>query len=155
MAFYVEKNRQPAESMMDPAELMAKAPDYYGPRFDAIAQMREADDGTGHKGAGFRRVASFVNVPLFMANKITNPDFLRDKKQFYAFIDRYPEYVSYQRLNKGRGTATDDLKLPLSALGLEYPGAPETIEGWDAVDVPLEPVGENSMGPATDPEPDA
>lgn len=150
MGFFVAKNETEFDALADPDILMKAKPDYYRDRFQAIADLRAEDDGTGHKGQEFRRVASFVNVPLFIAQKLADPEFLKDKRKFYAFIDRHPEYVSYQRRNGGRGTARDDLKLPLSALGIDYPGGPETIENWDAVEVPLEPAGETSAGPTTD-----
>lgn len=155
MAFYVAKNEDPLDFLLSPETMLKSDADYYAPRFEEIKRMRDADDGTGYAGQEFRRVASFVNVPMFLAAKLQDPEFLKDKKRFYAFVDKYPQYVAYQRRNGGRGTAKDDLKLPLSALGLDYPGGPETIEGWDAVEVPTEPVGESSMGPATDSEPDA
>jgi hypothetical protein len=150
-SFFVAKNEEVFDKVMSPDFLMKAAPDYYKDRFETIKEMREADDGTGHKDQEFRRVASFVNVPLFLATRLANPNFLKDKKQFYRFIDKHPEYVSYQRRNNGRGTAKDDLKLPLKALGLDYPGAPDTIEGWDAVEVPLDDTG-TSAGPTTEPE---
>jgi hypothetical protein len=148
--YFTGKNEQVFDKLMDPETLLKSAPDYYAPRFESIKEMREEDDGTGHRGQEFRRVASFVNVPLFLAAKLTNPDFLKDKKQFYRFIDKYPEYVSYQRRNGGRGTAKDDLKLPLKALGLDYPGGPDDAQGWDAVDVPLDPASEIAGGPTTE-----
>lgn len=141
MSFFVGQNAPTVlEAIMDPATLMKAAPEYYGERFAAIAAMRAEDDGTGHKGQEFRRVASFTNVPLFMAEKLANPEFLKDKRKFYAFLDRHPEYVTYQRKGAhGRAEAARNA-LPLSALGIDYPGGPETIEDFEAVDVSLEPV---------------
>lgn len=138
MNYFVAKNEMRYEKSMDADTLMKAAPEYYGPRFAAIKELREADDGTGYKRQEFRRVASLVNVPLVMAEKMSNPDFLKDKKKFYAFLDRNPQYITYQRRNNGHGTHKDELALPLSALGIDYPGGPETIEQWDAVEVPLE-----------------
>jgi hypothetical protein len=82
---------------MDPNLLMAVAPDYYGPRFDAIKELRDADDGSLHSGSEFRRVASFVNVPL--ANAITtvlDPEWMKDKKKFYSWLRRNQAYCTYQ-----------------------------------------------------------
>jgi hypothetical protein len=125
MNFYVARNENQSEfdSLMSAETLVKSAPDYYGPRLDAIKDLRDSDDGTGYKGHEFRRVASFVNVPMLMAAKIIEPDFLKDKRKFYAFVDRHPEYITYQRRNGGRGTAADDLKLPLSIFGLDVPGS--------------------------------
>jgi len=128
MQFFVDKNSTAFDDVMSPDTLMKSDAAYYGPRFDAIKDLRAQDDGTLHKGQGFRRVASFVNVPMMMAMKVTDPDFLKDKRKFYAFIDRHPEYCTYQRRNGGRPTAKDDLKLPLKALGIDYPGNVEDFE---------------------------
>jgi hypothetical protein len=150
--FFVSKNETEFESVMSAETLMKSDAEYYAPRFAAIKALRDADDGSLHKGNEFRRVASFVNVPMFMATKISDPDFLKDKRKLYAFIDRHPEYCTYQR--RGRAGRADLVRqsMPLSVLGIDYPGGPETIDGWDAVEVPLEPVGEISAGPPT-PEP--
>ena len=121
MSFYVAKNDTEFDSLMSAETLMKSSPDYYAPRFEALKDLRAADDGTIHKGNEFRRVASFTNVPLFMAQKLADPTFLLEKKQLYAFIDRHPEFCTYQRRNRGRGTHADDIKLPLSVLGLEGP----------------------------------
>ena len=145
--FFISKPQVEMESIVDPDVLMRAAPDYYGPRFDAIKELRDTDDGTGYRGQEFRRVASLVNVPVLMAQKLVDPDFLKDKKKFYAFLDRHPEYTTYQRRNNGHMTAKDELKMPLSTLGIDYPGGPATIEDWDAVDVPLADAGEDSAGP--------
>lgn len=142
MSFYVAKNSEEFDAVMSPETLVKAAPDYYGPRLDAIKDLRDADDGTGYKGQEFRKVASFVNVPLLLAVKMSDPTFLRDKKRFYSFIDKHREYCTYDRRNRGRGTAKDALGLPLSVLGIDYPGAPKTIENWDAVEVEPEVLGD-------------
>ena len=136
--FYVAKNETEIDRVMSADVLMKAAPDYYRDRFQAIADLRSEDDGTLHRGNEFRRVASFVNVPLFMATKMVAPDFLKDKRRFYKFMDSHREYLTYDRRNGGRGTHADELRLPLSALGLDYPGAPDDVaEGWEPVLVPL------------------
>lgn len=134
-SFFISNPQSAFDHLMDPGTLMHSDAEYYRDRFEGIKAVRESDDGTLHKGNEFRRVASFVNVPMFMAMKLQEPDLLTDKKKFYAFLDRHPEYLTYQRRNQGRMTAKDELKLPLSALGLDYPGGPEAIE--DFVPVPL------------------
>jgi hypothetical protein len=104
--FYVAKNESPADVMMDPKLLMAVNPDYYGPRFDGIAELRKIDDGSLHRGNEFRRVASFVNVPLFAAMEtLLDPNWLKDKKIFYDFLDRNPEYCTYDRRKARRNNS--------------------------------------------------
>ena len=122
MSFFIGSNETEADAIMDVDLLMRVAPDYYRPRLEAIADLRNADDGSGYKGQEFRRVASFVNVPLFLAARLQEPELLQDKRKFYAFVDRHPQYLTYDRRNKGRMTAKDELKMPLSAMGIDYPG---------------------------------
>ena len=142
MQIFVDKNKSEFDEVMAPSTLMHSDAEYYGPRFDAINDLRKKDDGTLFKGRGFRRVASFVNVPLFMATRLTEPEFLKDKRKFYAFIDRHPEYCTYQRKGRAGREAESRMAMPLKALGLDYPGGPETAEGWDAVEVDLLPAEE-------------
>ena len=142
MAFFVAKNENKSEfdSLMSAETLMKSAPDYYGPRFEAIADLRSQDDGTGHKGQEFRRVASFTNVPLLMAAKMVEPDFLKDKKKFYGFIDRHPEYVTYQRRGAHSRQEMARNALPLSMLGLDVPGVQwtETVHPIPDPELPAE-----------------
>jgi hypothetical protein len=87
----------------DVAGLMRSAPAYYGPLFDAIAEERKHDDGS--MKSGFRRVAQLVNVPMLRAMEIVEPSFLKDKRTFYAWLARHPEYRTYER--KGRDHPTE------------------------------------------------
>jgi hypothetical protein len=139
VSFFIGKN----ETMMDAAfgdvdDFMDKHPTIYGPRFEAIAELRKADDGTMHKGQEFRRVASFVNIPMFGAvTRLFEPDFMKDKNKFYAFLDRNKQYCTYDRRWQGgeqpkQGTPKI---MNLADMGLAYEGAPETSEGWEPVEV--------------------
>jgi hypothetical protein len=98
MSFFVGKNDSPLE-IMNPDVLMRAAPEYYGPRFDAIAELRSQDDGSLHKGNEFRRVASLVNVPLLNAVQVCEPGFFKDRKTFYDWLDKEENkrYCTYQR----------------------------------------------------------
>lgn len=151
MSFFVGKNENEVDRLLSADTLMKADPDYYRGRFEAIADLRHEDDGSLHRGSEFRRVASFVNVPLFLAIKMAKPDFFRDKREFYRFLDRHPEYLTYDRRNGGRGTAKDDLRMPLSALGIDYPGGPEAAEGWEPVTVPFMSSSEIAAEDAVDP----
>lgn len=106
MSFFIAKNQAPLESVMDADTLMRGAPEVYGPRLQAIKELRDIDDGTLHKGNAFRRVASFVNIPIFKAvSTILDPDFMRDKRKFYAWLDRNKQYCTYQRPSKAARAA--------------------------------------------------
>ena len=103
MSFYIAKNDvAPADMLMSPKTLMRANPEYYAPRFEAVKELRDLDDGSLHKGGEFRRVASLVNVPLAYAfTTLLDPEWLKNKEQFYAFLDRNPEYCTYQRPSRG------------------------------------------------------
>ena len=100
MSFFIQKSEDSALShLTDSDTYMKLAPDYYAPRFDAIAEMRALDDGSLHKGNEFRRVASLTNVPMLAALKILEPDFLSNRKKFYKWLDSGNNwrYCTYDR----------------------------------------------------------
>lgn len=116
MSFFIQKNENLADKYLDPNLLMQGAPDYYRPRFDAIAELRAQDDGSLHKGNGFRRVASLVNVPLVQAlATVLDGDWIKDKNKFYQWLDRHPEYCTYQR--PGRAARVAQIQRDLGNLG--------------------------------------
>lgn len=151
MSFFIAANTDAAnegnahliDALTDPDTLMRANPEVYGPRFQAIADLRAQDDGTGHKGQEFRRVASLTNVPLLKAIQIVDANFLKSKKGFYEWLDRGNNraYCTYDRRNGGRMTERDRLKLPLSALGLDYLGGPDTLH-----ELEVSPVTEAASG---------
>jgi hypothetical protein len=91
---------------MDTDMLMKSDPDYYGPRFDAIKELREQDDGTLHRKNEFRRVASLVNVPMMAIVRLLDPSWMADKKKFYAWLKRNPQYKTYDSRGGSRPTST-------------------------------------------------
>lgn len=98
MSFFVGRNDTGLDDQMMSADWLVKNnSDYYSPRFDAIKELREQDDGSLHRGNDFRRVASLVNVPLLTVIQMQKPDFFKNKRAFYAWLDRHPEYCTYQR----------------------------------------------------------
>lgn len=94
-SFFIGKSETVADEAFNPDALMRQHPEYYGPRFEAISELRAMDDGTLHKGNEFRRVASFVNIPLFEGVKLLDPEFMQNKKAFYAFLRRNRQYATY------------------------------------------------------------
>lgn len=75
--------------LFNPEMLMRHAPAYYGPHFDALAEMRAMDpDGSLYRGSEFRHIASLKGVPMWTALKIVDPEFMADKKRFYAWLDK-------------------------------------------------------------------
>lgn len=98
MSFFVGSNKTEMDEAFNPEPLMRLYPEVYGPRFEAIAELRSLDDGTLHKGNEFRRVASLVNVPLAQAAlTVLDPEWLMNKPRFYEWLDRNREYCTYQR----------------------------------------------------------
>lgn len=94
-SFFIGKNEQMEDRILDPKPLMALYPEVYGPRFEAIKELRGMDDGSLHRGNEFRRIASFVNIPLTKGMNLLDPEFMRDKRRFYAFLRRNREYATY------------------------------------------------------------
>lgn len=104
MSTFVEPN--PVD-VLDPKLLMKVDPKYYGPKFQAVADLRALDDGTLHRGNEFRRVASLVNVPLAQAIRMTNPTFLRDKRAFYKWLNgEGAAYKTYEQKGGSRPAVT-------------------------------------------------
>lgn len=95
MPFYIAKNETEADTWLDPEPLIKLAPEVYNERFEAIADLRKADDGSLHRGSEFRRIASFVNIPLWAGMDLLDPDFMKDKKKFYAFLRRNRQYATF------------------------------------------------------------
>lgn len=102
-SFFVGKNLSLADELLDSNMLMKADPERYGPRFEAIKELRDHDDGSLHRGSDFRRVASLVNIPLANMAGILEPEFMKDKKTFYAWLDRAENkrYCTYDR-RKGK-----------------------------------------------------
>lgn len=105
MKYFVERNTA-IDQLTNVDTLMKSAPDYYGPRFQAIADLRAIDDGTLHRGNEFRRVASLVNVPMLTVAKLLDPAFLSDKRRFYGWLKRNPSYQTYDKRGGSRPTVT-------------------------------------------------
>lgn len=82
----------------------------YSDRFDLIKQMRQADEDlatiTNHGrvmgGTGeYKRVAS-IPQSVMVAAMVLEPDLLLNKKKFYSWLDRHPEYCTYNRTRGAR-----------------------------------------------------
>jgi len=86
--------------------LMKVAPDYYRDRFEAIADLRKIDDGTLHRGNEFRRVASLVNVPMWDVMNVLDPTWMKDKRRFYDWLSKHPEYRTYDKRGGSRPQIT-------------------------------------------------
>ena len=95
-SFFIQPSETFIDKVLDSKPLMQLYPEVYGPRFEAISELRAMDDGSLHRGQGFRRVASFVNIPLAQGVNLLDPEFMKDKKKFYAFLRRNREYCTYQ-----------------------------------------------------------
>ena len=105
MSFFIAKNESPANEALDSNMLMKLRPEYYGPRFEAISDLRKIDDGTLHRGSGFRRVASLVNVPLANAvATVLDPEWMKNKNKFYRWLDSGDNwrYCTYDRRRGAR-----------------------------------------------------
>jgi hypothetical protein len=97
MSFFVGGQETELDRITDAKNLMRAAPKVFGPRFDAIADLRRLDDGSLHRGNEFRRVASLVSVPLGTAMEIVAPNFFKNKRDFYAWLANHEEYRTYDK----------------------------------------------------------
>ena len=97
--FFIRPSEGLMDKVVDPEGLIARNPEF-ADRFDAIKELRALDDGSGYRGGEFRRVASLLG-PIEDLLRAIEPDFLRDKKKFYRWLDAHPEYCTYDR-RRGR-----------------------------------------------------
>ena len=95
MDFFVQPSQAVMEKVVDPSGLVARNPEV-GDRFDAIKELRSMDDGSLHRGNDFRRVASLMG-PIEEMLRAIDPEFLRDKRKFYRWLDAHPENCTYDR----------------------------------------------------------
>lgn len=72
-------------------------------RYSAIADLRDLDrqglmlsPAEAARANGFVRVASLQGPTLDLAI-VLDPLFLRDKKKFYAWLDKHPQHCTYDR----------------------------------------------------------
>ena len=92
MSFFVEK----IEKGVDLVATDMAADPQYADRYAAIKELRGLDDGTLYKGSEWRRVAS-LQGPLLDLAQVLDPEFLQNKKRFYAFLDAHRESCTYDR----------------------------------------------------------
>lgn len=95
MSFFVRPTQSLMDKVVNPSDLVARNPDF-ADRFDAIKELRGIDDGSLHRGNEFRRVANLIG-PIEDLLRAIEPEFLRDKRKFYAWMDANPEYCTYDR----------------------------------------------------------
>lgn len=103
MPYIVEKiEDQLVDALSSPASWKERDRGYYTSMYDAIADMRTShqEQGTTLKTPEWKRVAS-IQAPLEEAIRITKGEFLKDKKVFYSWLDRNPQYCTYDR-RRGR-----------------------------------------------------
>lgn len=93
--FFVRPSETLMDRVADPSGLVARNPGV-ADRFDAIKELRSLDDGSLHRGNEFRRVANLIG-PIEDLLRAIEPEFLRDKKKFYGWLDAHPEYCTYDR----------------------------------------------------------
>lgn len=106
MSFFIAPNEGGADYV---AENMRTMPEFQD-RYDAIKELKDVDRQglslsleDAAKANGFFRVASFQGPVLDLA-KLLDADFMKDKRKFYAFVDRHPELCTYDRRKAARPT---------------------------------------------------
>jgi hypothetical protein len=102
MPFFVEKLEEKLVDAISAPEGWIQRNPAYAERFDAIAEMRNQhqEQGTRIKTPDWKHVASIIG-PLSDVQRFMNPYYLKDKRAFYGWLDRNPEYCVYDR-RRGR-----------------------------------------------------
>jgi hypothetical protein len=89
MSFYVEKGLDLV------ATNMAARPEFED-RYEALKELRGIDKGQLYRGSEWKRVAS-LQGPILDLACVLDPDFLRERRRFYAFLDQHLECCTYDR----------------------------------------------------------
>jgi len=104
VSYYVKNPDGAVLDFISEAETVEERMPRYEGVFDAIAEIAAAEDdlavlgswGKQHFRAGMGRVAS---IPPSTLNGMLmiQPDLLTDKRKFYEWLDRHPEYQTIRR----------------------------------------------------------
>lgn len=86
--------------MITNADMVVKAGPHYAQMFDRLKEERAID--TGFTGE-WKKVAE-LQVPHETAARILEPDFLKNKRKFYAWLSRNPQYCAYDRRKAKRNS---------------------------------------------------
>jgi hypothetical protein len=103
MAYIVEKMEDQFIDAISKPEMWTDRNPIYSSMFDAIHEMRSPhrEAGTNIKSPEWKHVAH-ITAPLEGAIRLTkNNGFIKDKKAFYAWLDRNPQYCVYDRRKWG------------------------------------------------------
>jgi hypothetical protein len=103
MAYIIEKMEDQFIDAISRPEAWVERDPGYRTMFEDINRMRSTHEevGTTLKTPEWKRVAN-IAVPLEGAINITKDGgFIKDKKGFYAWLDRNPQYCTYDR-RRGR-----------------------------------------------------
>lgn len=92
MSFFTAPN----ETALDLVTERLAANPSFAERYEAIADLRSIDDGSLHRGSELRRVAS-LQGPLADLMHVLDPGWVKDKRKFYAWLDRHPQHCTYDR----------------------------------------------------------
>ena len=74
-----------------------------GPHYaDMFSRLHEERRLSDDRCPGEWKKVAELQVPHESAARILEPDFLKDKRKFYAWLDRNPQYCAYDRRNHKR-----------------------------------------------------
>lgn len=94
------QNPERAIDMITNVDTVLRSGPHYAEMFSRLHEERKID--TGFK-EGFKKVAE-LTVPHELAARILEPDFLKDKRKFYGWLDRNPQYCAYDRRKSARSS---------------------------------------------------
>jgi hypothetical protein len=102
MPYIIEKLEQKMMDAVSKPESWIERNPAYVDFYNEIAEMRNPHEeaGTHITKSEWKHVAR-LQTPLEDAQRVVNPEFLKNKRGFYAWLDRNPQYCTYDR-RKGR-----------------------------------------------------
>ncbi len=102
MPYIIEKHEEQLVDAISSPKSWAERNPIYKSMFEFNADMRNQhqEQNTMIKTPEWKLVAK-LQSPVMDVNKLLNTDFFRDKRAFYGWLDRNPQYCVYDR-RRGR-----------------------------------------------------
>ena len=94
MSFWVK----PSESLLDQLTERVEARPHFAPQLEALHEMRQAQpDLIVPPGSNSWAHIASISVPLEHVARILEPNFFRDKRVLYRWLDKHPRWLTYDR----------------------------------------------------------
>lgn len=102
MPFIIEKMEDQFIDAVTNADAWVRRNPQYAGFYESNQELRNIhqEQGTRIKTPEWKHIAS-LQSPVLDVNMLLQQDFMRDKKKFYSWLDRNPQYCTYDR-RRGR-----------------------------------------------------